>query len=430
MNDHRIDTLAVHAGQTLDKETGSRAVPIYQTTSFVFDDAQDAADRFALKKFGPIYSRLGNPTCDAIERRIAGLEGGTSAISASSGMAAVFHAVCTLAQAGQNFVTGANLYGGTHTLFRHTLKRFGIEARFVDSSNPANFEKAVDDKTRLLFTESVGNPRGNVDDLAGIAAVAKKHGLPFIVDNTFTPPPIFRPFEHGADIVVHSCTKMIGGHGTTIGGMVVEKGDFNWANGKFPEFTAPDPSYHGLVYWDAFGGHPKAVAPGIAFTTKIRTGLLRDIGAALAPMNAFLLLQGAESLPLRAARHCENARALAQWLEKHPKVEWVAYAGLPSHGDYARAKKLMPLGPGAVYGFGVKGGRDAGKRFIGKVRLASHLANVLDAKTLVIHPASTTHSQLTEAELLAGGVRPEMIRLSVGIEDIRDIQADFDQALS
>lgn len=430
MNTQHLDTLALHAGQTPDATTLSRAVPIYQTSSYVFQDTDHAADLFALRAFGNIYTRLMNPTTDVLEKRLAAMHGGRGAVATASGMAAITYAILNITSAGENFVTGSNLYGGTVTLFAHTLKRLGIEARFVDTSDPRNVARAIDAKTRLVYTESIGNPRCNIDDIDALAKVAHEHGLPFIVDNTVAPPPLFNPCEHGVDIVVYSLTKMIGGHGTSIGGAIVEKGDFNWkAHGKFPEITEPDPSYHGVNFWDAFGGHAQAVAPGLAFVLKVRTGLLRDTGACLSPFNAFLFLQGLETLPLRARQHVANAQAVAEFLSQRPEVAWVNYPGLPSHPDHARAKRLMPLGAGAIFGFGVKGGLEAGKRFINSVRLCSHLANVLDAKTLVIHPASTTHQQLSEAEQRAAGVTPDFVRISVGLEDVADITADLEQAL-
>ena len=425
----RIETQVLHSGHTPDSETLSRAVPIYQTTSYVFKDTEHAADLFSLKDSGYIYSRIMNPTTDVLEKRLAAIHDGTAALCTASGMSAVFYAVAAIASSGQNIVSGPNLYGGTHVLFEHTLKRFGIETRFVDSSSPDNFERAIDENTRLLYTESIGNPRCNIDDLEKIAEVAHKHGIPFIVDNTVSPPPIFNPFEHGCDIAVYSLTKMIGGHGNSIGGAVVEKGDFDWdASGKFPEITQPDPSYHGLNFWQALC--TMEGTPCTAFCTKLRTGLMRDIGAALAPMNSFLILQGMETLPLRAKAHCENAQKVAEFLESHPKVSWVNYAGLPSHRDHENAKKYFPMGSGAVFGFGIEGGVEAGRRFIESVKLCSHLANILDAKTLVIHPASTTHSQLSPEDQLKAGVEPEMVRISVGIEHIDDIIADLDQALA
>ena len=425
-----IDTLAVQAGQVADPTTGARALPIYQTTSFVFKDTDHAANLFALREFGNIYTRLMNPTTDVLEKRLAAMHGATGAVAASSGMSAIFYAICNITSAGQNFVTTTNLYGGTVTLFTSPLKRFGIEARFVDSSKPQNFEAKIDKNTRLLYTESIGNPKGNVDDFRAIADIAHKHGIPLVVDNTVTPPPVFNPFDHGADIVVYSLTKMIGGHGTSMGGCIIEKGDFDWkSGGKFPEITEPDQSYHGVNFWDAFGNHPKAVAPGLAFVLKVRTGLLRDIGACLSPFNSWLILQGVETLPLRARAHCANALKVAEYLSKHPLVSWVNFPGLPSHPDYQRAKKYMPMGPGAVMGFGIKGGLEAGKKFINSVKLASHLANILDAKTLVIHPASTTHQQLSPEQQQSAGVTPDFIRVSIGIEDVNDIIADLDQAL-
>lgn len=430
MSEYSIDTLALHAGHTPDQETLSRAVPLYQTSSYVFRDTDHAAGLFALQQFGNIYTRLMNPTTDVLEKRLAALHGASGAVATASGMAAIFYAVTAITSAGQNIVTGDKLYGGTYTQFTVPLKRFGIEARFVDSRDPANFEKAIDENTRLLYTESIGNPKGNVDDFEAIAAVAHKHGLPLIVDNTVTPPPLFNPFQHGVDIVVYSLTKMIGGHGTSIGGAIVEKGDFDWkTGGRFPEITEPDAAYHGVNFWDAFGGHPAAVAPGLAYVLKIRTGLLRDTGAALSPFNSWLFIQGLETLPLRARAHAANAQAVAEFLAAHPAVSWVDYAGLPDHPDHDRARKYLPLGPGAVLGFGIKGGRKAGRRFIESVKLASHLANVLDAKTLVIHPASTTHSQLSPEELISAGVTPDLVRVSVGIEDVNDIIADLGQAL-
>ena len=427
---YKLDTLALHAGHTPDQETLSRAVPLYQTSSYVFRDCEHAANLFALKEFGNIYTRLTNPTTEVLEQRLAAIHGAAGSVAVASGSAAIFYAIAALTSVGQNFVTGDKLYGGTYTQFSFPLKRFGIEARFVDSSDPANFERAIDENTRLLYTESIGNPKGNVDDLEAIAEVAHKHKLPLIVDNTVTPPPLFNPFEHGADIAVYSLTKMIGGHGTSIGGAVVDKGDFDWkAAGRYPEITEPDLAYHGVNYWELFGNHEKAVAPGLAYLLKIRTGLLRDLGAALSPFNAWLFIQGLETLPLRARAHAANAQAVAEHLKAHPAVNWVDYAGLPDHPDYGRAQRYLPLGPGAVFSFGVKGGLEAAKKFIESVKLASHLANILDAKTLVIQPATTTHQQLSADEQAAAGVTPDLVRISVGIEDVSDIIADLDQAL-
>lgn len=424
-----LETLVLHAGHTPDAQTLSRAVPIYQTTSFVFRDTRHAADLFALRDTsGYIYTRIGNPTTDVLERRLAAIHGGSAAICTASGMAAVFYTVAAITGAGQNLVSGSNLYGGTHVLFENTLRRFGIEVRFVDTGRPEAVEAAIDENTRLLYTESIGNPRCNVDDFAALAAIARRRRIPFVVDNTVSPPPIFNPFEHGADLAVYSLTKIVGGHGNSIGGAVVEAGRFDWAGaGKYPEITAPDPSYHGLNFWEALC--TLEGTPCSAFCVKLRTGLMRDIGAALSPMNSFLILQGLETLPLRARAHCENARAVAAFLESHPLVRWVNYAGLPSHPDHERARRYFPLGPSAVFGFGLQGGLEAGRRFIESVRLCSHLANILDARTLVIHPASTTHSQLSPEEQRRAGVEPEMVRISVGIEHIDDILADLDQAL-
>jgi O-acetylhomoserine (thiol)-lyase len=423
-----IETLALHAGHTPDAETLARAVPIYQTSSYVFKNTQHAADLFALKENGYIYTRIMNPTTDALEKRLAALHDGAAALCTASGMAAIFYAVVGITGSGQNIVSGSNLYGGTHILFENTLKRFGIEVRLVDTADPENVEAAIDKNTRLVFTESIGNPKCNVDDLEAIAAIAHHHKIPFIVDNTVSPPPIFNPFDYGCDIAVYSLTKMIGGHGNSIGGAVVEGGHFDWlSSGKFPEITEPDPGYHGLNFWEALCTLDDGRCT--AFCTKLRTGLLRDIGAAIAPMNSFLILQGIETLPLRARAHCDNALKVAQFLESHQAVAWINYAGLESHKDFSRSKKYFPLGPGAVFGFGIKGGIEAGRKFIEAVKLCSHLANILDAKTLVIHPATTTHSQLTPEEQLKAGVSPELVRISVGIEHVEDIIADLDQAL-
>jgi O-acetylhomoserine (thiol)-lyase len=420
-----LATKSLHAGQTPDSETGSRAVPIYQTTSFVFKSPEHAANLFALKEFGNIYSRLGNPTVDVLEQRLAALHDGTAALATASGMSAIFYTVATLAAAGDNIVSGTCLYGGTVTLFSHTLKRFGIEVRFVDSRNPSEVEAAIDGKTKAVYTESIGNPRCNIDDLDALAEIAHAHGLPFVVDNTAAPPPIFNPFAHGADLVVYSLTKMIGGHGTSIGGAIVEKGDFDYAaSGRFPALAEPDPAYHGLNFQEALG------ALGCVFSARVRTGMLRDTGACLSPFNAQQILLGVETLPLRAKQHCENAQRVAEFLAAHDAVTWVNYAGLPSHPDFERAKAFMPLGPSALFGFGVKGGLEAGRKFIASVKLCSHVANILDAKTLVIHPASTTHQQLTEEQLVEAGVTPDFVRISVGIENAEDIIADLNQALN
>lgn len=425
-----IETIALHGGQAPDPTTGARAVPLYQTTSYVFKSAEHAANLFGLKEFGNIYTRLMNPTTDVLEKRLAELHGGTGALAVASGMAAITLGVLNITQAGQNIVSTSFLYGGTYTLFHYTLRKFGIEVRFVDSSDPANIEAAIDDKTRLVYTESIGNPKNNVDDYPAIAAVAHKHGIPLIVDNTVAPPPLLNPFEYGADVVVYSLTKIIGGHGTSIGGAIVESGKFDWNNGKFPEITEPDPSYHGVKYWDAFGSHDKALAPGIAYVIKARLQLLRDMGPALSPFNSWLFIQGLETLPLRIRQHSKNALEVARWLTQHPAVSWVNYPGLPSHPDHERAKRFLKQGYGAIVGFGVKGGIEAGVKLINSVKLVSHLANILDAKTLIIHPASTTHQQLTSEQRLSSGVTDDYVRLSVGLENAEDVIADLDQALA
>ncbi len=426
-----IETLALHAGQTPDGQTRSRAVPIYQTTSYTFRDTDHAANLFALREAGYIYSRIMNPTCEVLENRLAAMHGGTAGLCTASGMAAIFYAVTAITQAGQNIVSGSNLYGGTVTLFAHTLKRFGIEVRFVDSSDPANFTRAADGNTRLFYTESIGNPRCNVDDLEGIARAAHEAGVPLIVDNTVSPPPIFNPFDFGADICVYSLTKMAGGHGNSIGGAILEKGGFDWsAGGRYPEITEPDPTYHGVNFFKSFCGLEDDTLKCMAYMLKVRCGLLRDTGACLSPFNAFLILQGVETLPLRARAHCDNAMKIAAYLSTHQAVTFVNYASLNGHPDHDRAKRFFPLGPGAVFGFGVRGGLEAGRRFINAVKLCSHLANILDAKTLVIHPASTTHAQLSPQEQLDAGVTPDLVRISVGLETPEDIIADLDQALA
>lgn len=426
---YRPETLALHAGQVPDPATKARAVPIYQTTSYVFDNSEHAARLFALQEFGNIYTRIMNPTTDVLEKRLAALDGGVGALAVSSGQAAITLAILNITRAGQNIVSTSYLYGGTYNLFQHTLAKMGIEVRFVDSSDPANVAAAIDEKTRLVYMESIGNPKNNVDDFEAIAKIAHDAGIPFVVDNTVSPY-IFRPIDHGADIVVYSLTKFLGGHGTSIGGAIVDSGRFDWSNGKFPEFTEPDPSYHGLVFWEPFGLHDKAIVRGAAYIIRARVALLRDLGPCLSPFNAFLILQGIETLHLRMPRHCENALAVAQWLEKHPAVSWVNYPGLPSHPDYERAKKYLPKGCGAIIGFGIKGGLEAGKKLIDHVKLFSHLANIGDAKSLIIHPASTTHQQLSPEEQLATGVTPDFIRLSIGLEHVEDIIADLDQALA
>jgi len=418
---YHLDTMALHAGQTVDSDTTSRAVPIYQTTSYVFKDTDHAANLFALREFGNIYTRLMNPTTDVLEKRLAAMEGGVGGLGFSSGMAAISASVLNICASGQHFVTSNSLYGGTYTLFSQTLAKLGIDVTFVDPADPQNFAKAIKENTRFLYIESIGNPKNDVIDFAEVARIAHDNGIPVICDNTVTSPMLLRPFEHGIDIVVHSCTKIIGGHGNSIGGMIVDSGKFDWTNGKYPELTEPDPSYHGVQYVESFGA--------MAYILKARTQFLRDMGGCMSPFNAFLFLLGLETIHLRVPRHCQNALKLAQFLESHNAVDWVNYPGLKSHVDYERAMKYLPDGQGAILGFGIKGGKEAGIKFINNVKLASHLANVLDSKTLVIHPATTTHQQLTEAEQLTAGVTEDYIRVSVGTEHIDDIIADVDQAL-
>lgn len=425
-NNHGIETKVLHAGQERDPVTHARAVPIYQTTSYVFDDCQDAADLFAINKFGNIYSRMMNPTTDVWEKRIAALEGGTGALGTSSGMAAIFLTIHTLASCGDHIISSSSLYGGTETCFRYTLPRIGIDTAFIDRLTAEKVERQIRDNTKAVFLETIGNPKGDVPDIEGIARVAHKYGIPVIIDNTFAPL-LCRPIDHGVDIVIHSCTKWIGGHGTSIGGIVVDGGAFDWSNGRFPDFTDPDESYHGLNYWDAFHNHPEM--GNIVFIIKARLQGMRNIGMCPSPFNSFLFLQGLETLPLRMKKHCENALALANFLKTHERVEWVTYTGLPEHATYENAKRYFKGGFGSVLGFGIEGGIDAGVKFINSVRLASHLANVGDAKTLVLHPASTSHRQMSEEARLAAGVTPELIRVSVGIESIEDIIKDFEQAL-
>ncbi|MBW7997748.1 MAG: O-acetylhomoserine aminocarboxypropyltransferase/cysteine synthase [Candidatus Glassbacteria bacterium] len=424
-----IETRALHAGQQPDPTTGARAVPIYQTTSYVFRDTEHAANLFALKEFGNIYTRIMNPTQDVLEQRLASITGGTGALALASGQAASNVAILNITRVGQNIVSTSFLYGGTYNLFHYTLPKLGIEVRFVDSSDPRNFEAAIDDNTRALFTESIGNPANNIDDYPGIAEVAHKHGIPLLVDATVTPPPLLDMFDLGVDIIIYSLTKFIGGHGTSIGGAVVDGGKFDWNNGKFPELVEPDPSYHGVSYWKFFGNHDEAVVPGIAYIIKARVQMLRDLGPAISPHSAFLFLQGLETLPLRLGKHCENALVVAKFLEGHPAVNWVNYPGLASHKDHARAQKFLKNGYGAIIGFGIKGGCDTGRKLIDNVQLFSHLANIGDAKSLIIHPATTTHQQLTPEEQESTGVTDDYVRLSVGIEDVDDIIAALDQAL-
>jgi len=418
-----FETLAIHAGQEIDPTTLSRAVPLYQTTSYAFRDTDHAANLFALKEFGNIYTRLMNPTTDVFEKRVAALEGGPAALAAASGQAAITLAILNIAGSGDEIVSASTLYGGTYNLFSTTLAKLGIKVHFVDSSNPENFRAAITPNTKALYAETIGNPKGDVLDIAAVAAIAHEHGIPLIVDNTFPSPYLLRPLEHGADIVVHSATKFIGGHGTSIGGVIVDGGKFDWkASGKFPGLTEPDPSYHGVVYTDAVGP--------IAYIIKARVQLLRDMGATLSPFNAFMLLQGLETLHLRMERHSSNALQVAQFLEAHDAVEWVNYAGLPSHSSYELAQKYLPKGQGAIMTFGIKGGLEAGRKLINNVKLFSHLANVGDSKSLVIHPASTTHQQLSEDEQISAGVHPGMIRVSIGTESIQDILHDLGQAIA
>jgi O-acetylhomoserine (thiol)-lyase len=417
-----FETLALHAGQQPDPTTGARAVPIYQTTSYQFKDTDHAARLFGLQEFGNIYTRIMNPTTDVLEQRIAALEGGVGALALASGQAAETLGILNVAGTGDNIVSSSDLYGGTYNLFRHTLPKLGITTRFVDARDHEGFRRAIDDRTKLVFLELVGNPRLDIVDLQTIAGIAHERGVAVMVDSTTATPYLCRPFEWGADIVIHSATKYLGGHGTSIAGLLVDSGKFDWTNGRYPEFTTPDPSYHGLVYTQAFGN--------LAYILKVRVQLLRDIGACLSPFNSFLLLQGIETLGLRMERHSQNALAVAQFLKEHSKVEWVLYPGLPDHPSYALAQKYMPKGQSGIVGFGIKGGRAAGAKFINSLRLFSHLANIGDAKSLAIHPASTTHSQLMPDEQRLTGVTDDFVRLSVGIETIDDIIADLDQALA
>ncbi|MEN8235243.1 MAG: O-acetylhomoserine aminocarboxypropyltransferase/cysteine synthase [Actinomycetota bacterium] len=422
--DYHFETLQIHAGQEPAPGTNARAVPIYQTTSYTFDDSAHGARLFALEEFGNIYTRIGNPTTDVFEQRIAALEGGVAAVATSSGQAAQLTALTTLAEAGDNIVSTSYLYGGTYNQFKVTFARLGIEVRFVDGDEPEAFAALIDDRTKALYIETIGNPRFNVPDLPELARVAHVAGVPLVVDNTFGAAGyLCRPIDHGADIVVESATKWIGGHGTSIGGVIVDSGNFDWSNGRFPTFTEPSPGYHGLRFAEAFG--PDSPTGNIAFAIRARVEGLRDIGACLSPFNAFLLLQGVETLSLRVQRHTDNALELAQWLDQHPSVAWVNYPGLTDHPYHKTAKRILANGYGSVLSFGIRGGASAAERFIDSVRLASHLANIGDAKTLVIHPASTTHQQLTVEERRTAGVTEDLIRVSVGIEHIDDITADF-----
>jgi O-acetylhomoserine (thiol)-lyase len=427
----RFATRALHAGQIPDPVTGARALPIHQTTSYVFRDTEHAANLFALKELGHIYTRLNNPTNDTLEARLASLEGGTAALVHASGQAAITNTILNICNAGDHFISVAQLYGGTYTLFHYTLQKMGIEVSFVDGDDPENFRKAIRPNTKLLYAETLGNPRLNVLDVSAVAAIAQAAGIPLVLDSTAVSPWLCRPLEHGANIVIHSTTKYLGGHGTSIGGVVIDGGNFDWGNGKFSGFTEPDPSYHGLVHWEAFKAFPPAGGANIAFALKMRLQLMRDMGACASPFNSWQQLQGIETLHLRMERHCQNALVVARFLQDHPKVNWVNYPGLESSPYHSLAKQYFESGHfGGLVGFGVKGGLSAGRTFIEKLKLHSHLANIGDAKSLAIHPASTTHSQLTPAEQQASGVTEDYVRLSVGIEAVEDILADLQQALS
>jgi len=418
-----LSTRALHAGQVPDSATNSRAVPIYQTTSFTFNDTDHAANLFALKEFGNIYTRIMNPTTDVLEKRIAALEGGVAALATASGQSATTLAILTLASSGDEVVASTDLYGGSVSLFEHSFKKIGIKVKFVSPSDYAAWEAAVTDKTKAFYVESIGNPKLDIIDLKKIADIGKKHGIPLVVDNTVTTPMLLRPFEHGAAIIVHSATKFIGGHGTSIGGLIVDSGNFDWvASGRFPDFINPDPAYHGLKFAETFGA--------ITYIIRARVLGLRDFGPAMSPFNAWTFLQGIETLPLRMERHSENALKVAKYLEGHSCVSWVRYPGLESSPTAALKEKYLPNGQGALLGFGIKGGKETAVKFINSLELLSHLANIGDSKSLVIHPASTTHQQLTDAEQLDAGVTPDFIRISVGIEDVNDIIADIDQALA
>lgn len=418
----KFDTLQVHGGQTPDPTTKSRAVPIYQTSSYAFDSVEHGANLFALKEPGNIYTRIMNPTTDVFEQRIALLEGGVGALAVASGMAAITYAILNLANAGDEIVAASTLYGGTYTLFSGTFSRYGIKTIFVDPDDPENFRKAVNERTKAIYIETIGNPGINLVDMEKVAEIAHENRIPLVIDNTFGTPYLIRPFDFGADIVVHSATKFIGGHGTSIGGVIVDSGKFDWSkSGKFPAYTVPDQSYHGIVYSETFGN--------AAYITRARVQLLRDTGACISPFNAFLLLQGLETLSLRVERHVQNTKKITDFLARHPQVSWVNYPGLEDNKYHELAVKYLPKGAGSIFTFGIKGGVEAGKKFIEKLEIFSHLANVADAKSLVIHPASTTHAQLSEEDQLAAGVTPDMIRLSIGIEDVADLIGDLDQAL-
>jgi O-acetylhomoserine (thiol)-lyase len=422
-NKLHFDTLQIHAGQEPDPTTGSRAVPIYQTTAYNFRDTDHAANLFALKEFGNIYSRIMNPTCDVLEKRIAALEGGVAALAVASGSAAITYAIMNIASNGDEIVSASSLYGGTYNLFANTLPKYGITTRFVDPDDAQNFARAITDKTKAIFIETIGNPSANIIDIVAVAAIAKERKIPLIVDNTFATPYLCRPLELGANIVVHSATKFIGGHGTTIGGLIVDGGNFDWAaSGRFADFTTPDKSYNGLIYSESFGN--------LAYILKARVQLLRDTGACLSPFNAFMLLQGLETLSLRVERHVQNAQKIAEYLQNHPQVSWVNYPGLANNKYHALAQKYLPLGAGSIFTFGIKGGAAAAKKFVGDLKIFSLLANVADAKSLVIHPASTTHAQLSDEQQISAGVAPDLLRLSIGIEDVRDLIIDLEQAFT
>lgn len=428
-NNLRFETLQLHAGQEIDPTTRSRAVPIYQTTSYGFENSEHAANLFGLKQFGNIYTRIMNPTTDVFEKRIAALEGGVAGLATGSGQAAQFLALNNILQAGDNFISTSFLYGGTYNQFKVSFKRLGIDVRFADGDNVESFVKHIDKSTKAIYLETIGNPRLNIPDFEKFAALAKEYDLPLIVDNTFgTAGYLFRPIEWGANVVVESTTKWVGGHGTTIGGAIIDGGNYNWGNGKFPQFTEPSEGYHGLKFWDVFGDNNPLGLPNVAFIIRTRVEGLRDFGASQSPFNAFLNLQGLETLSLRVQRHVDNALVLAEWLESHPSVEYVQYPGLKSSPYYELAKKYLTNGFGGILNFGIKGGLESGKKFIDSLKLVSHLANVGDAKTLAIHPASTTHEQLSDEERKAAGVEPNLVRISVGIEHIEDIKADFEQA--
>lgn len=418
----KFNTIALHGGQEIDKATNSRALPIYQTTAYMFDDTQHASDLFALKEAGNIYTRLGNPTTNVLEQRVAMLEGGIGALAVASGAAAVMYSVLNIAKAGDEIISSTAIYGGTHNFFANVLPRFGIKTVFVNSNEAKDFESAINEKTKLIFAESIGNPKLGVADIEGLAEAAHKNGIPLIIDNTVPTPYLLRPIEFGADIVIHSATKFLGGHGTSIGGVIVDSGKFDWVkSGKFPEFSEPDETYNGIKFSETFGA--------AAYIAKARVQLLRDTGACISPFNSFMIIQGIETLHLRMKEHCKNALEIAKFLDAHQCISWVNYPGLPTNGNYALAQKYLPNGQGALIGFGIKGGKAAGGRFIDNLKLLSHVANIGDAKSLVIHPATTTHSQLSKEELFASGVSDDFIRLSIGLEDIDDIKEDLDRAL-